>query len=68
MHRAGFHALNRPPRAALFFVFIPWWMKQAQYYTGNKCERLIETASPMRKQLLGVELRPGVNMDLYSAA
>jgi ectoine hydroxylase-related dioxygenase (phytanoyl-CoA dioxygenase family) len=66
MHRAGFHALNRPPRAALFFVFVPWWMKQASYYTGRTCRHLVETASPMRRQLLGVELRPGVNMDLYS--
>ena len=66
MHRAGLHDLNRPPRAALFFVFIPWWMKQAAYYTGNQCSHLIESASPLRRQLLGVEMRPGINMDLYS--
>jgi hypothetical protein len=23
----------------MFFVFIPWWIKQAVYYTGNKCQR-----------------------------
>jgi len=67
MHRAGLHALNRPPRAALFFVFIPWWMKQADYYTGNKCQYLIERASTLRKQLLGVQMQAGINMDLFSA-
>lgn len=67
MHRAGMHAMTRPPRPAMFFVFIPWWIKQAVYYTGNKCQRLIDTASPMRKQLLGVQLRPGVSMDSYTA-
>lgn len=66
MHRAGLHALGRPPRPALFFVFIAWWMKQADYYTGNKCQRLIETADPMRLQLLGIKLRPGVEMDHFS--
>ena len=68
IHRAGLHALGRPPRPAMFFVFIPWWIKQATYYTGNKCQRLIDSASPMRLQLLGVKLREGVNMDLYSTA
>ncbi len=67
MHRAGLHAANRPPRPAIFFVFIPWWMKQASYYTGNRCQGLIETASPLRRQLLGVEMRPGINMDLYTS-
>ena len=67
MHRAGLHALGRPERAAIFFVFIPWWMKQASYYTGNKCQRLIDNASPMQLQLLGVQMRPDVNMDLYSS-
>jgi ectoine hydroxylase-related dioxygenase (phytanoyl-CoA dioxygenase family) len=67
MHRAGLHAMHQPPRAALFFVFIPWWMRQAGYYTGNKCTHLIESASPMRLQLLGVKMRPGINMDAYSA-
>lgn len=67
MHRAGLHALHRPPRAAMFFVFIPWWMKQADYYTGNKCRRLIDSASPMRRQLLGLELRPGASMDSYAS-
>ena len=66
MHRAGLHALGRPPRPAMFFVFIPWWIKQATYYTGNRNQRLIESASPMRRQLLGVEMRPGINMDLYT--
>jgi ectoine hydroxylase-related dioxygenase (phytanoyl-CoA dioxygenase family) len=66
MHRAGLHALHRPPRAAIFFTFVPWWMKQADYYTGNQCERLIGSASPMRRQLLGVELRPRINMDLFT--
>jgi len=66
MHRAGLHALGRPPRPAMFFVFIPWWIKQAVYYTGNKCERLIKTASPMRLQLLGIKLREGVSMDSFS--
>jgi ectoine hydroxylase-related dioxygenase (phytanoyl-CoA dioxygenase family) len=68
MHRAGLHADGRPPRTALFFVFIPWWMKQATYYTGNQCAHLIETASPMRLQLLGVKMREGINMDLYTEA
>jgi hypothetical protein len=68
MHRAGLHALGRPPRPAMFFVFIPWWMKQATYYTGHRCQRLIESASPMRKQLLGIELRPGVSMDSFTSA
>jgi len=67
MHRAGLHAMERPPRPALFFVFIPWWIKQATYYTGNKCQRLIDSASPMRKQLLGAELRKGVAMDLFTS-
>lgn len=67
MHRAGLHVEGRPPRPAMFFVFIPWWLKQASYYTGNKCERLIECASPMRLQLLGVKMRDGINMDLFSS-
>lgn len=67
MHRAGLHALHRPPRPVLFFTFIPWWIKQATYYTGNRCQRLIETASPMRLQLLGVALRPGISMDSYTS-
>ena len=67
MHRAGLHALDRPPRPAVFFVFIPWWMKQAVYYTGNRNQRLIDSAGPMRLQLLGVKLRDGINMDLFSS-
>jgi ectoine hydroxylase-related dioxygenase (phytanoyl-CoA dioxygenase family) len=67
MHRVGLHAMHRPPRPALFFVFIPWWIKQATYYTGNRCQHLIETATPMRRQLLGVELRPGIAMDSWSS-
>jgi ectoine hydroxylase-related dioxygenase (phytanoyl-CoA dioxygenase family) len=67
MHRAGLHAEGAPPRPAMFFVFIPWWIKQAIYYTGNQCERLIENAGPMRLQLLGVSLRDGINMDLFSS-
>jgi ectoine hydroxylase-related dioxygenase (phytanoyl-CoA dioxygenase family) len=67
IHRVGLHAPHRPPRPALFFVFIPWWIKQATYYTGNRSSRLIEGASPMRRQLLGVELRPGIAMDLFSS-
>jgi ectoine hydroxylase-related dioxygenase (phytanoyl-CoA dioxygenase family) len=67
MHRVGLHAAPRPPRPAIFFVFIPWWIKQATYYTGNRCRHLIETASPMRRQLLGLELRPGVAMDSWSS-
>jgi ectoine hydroxylase-related dioxygenase (phytanoyl-CoA dioxygenase family) len=66
MHRVGLHAEPRPHRPAMFFVFIPWWIKQATYYTGNKCQRLIDTASPMRLQLLGVKLREGVEMDSFS--
>ncbi|HVF10304.1 MAG TPA: phytanoyl-CoA dioxygenase family protein [Abditibacteriaceae bacterium] len=68
MHRAGLHAEDRPPRPAMFFVFIPWWIKQATYYTGNRCQRLIETASPLRRQLLGIALRPDVSMDSFTAA
>ncbi len=68
IHRVGLHALERPPRPALFFVFIPWWIKQATYYTGNRCQPLIDSASPMRRQLLGIELRPGVSMDSFSSA
>jgi len=67
MHRAGLHAMDKPPRPAMFFVFIPWWIKQATYYTSNKCKRLIDTASPMRKQLLGVEMRPGISMDSFTS-
>ena len=67
MHRAGLHAMDKPPRAAMFFVFIPWWIKQATYYTGNRCKRLIDSADPMRLQLLGIKLRDGINMDLFSA-
>lgn len=67
MHRAGLHAHGRPPRPAMFLVFIPFWMKQAVYYTGHKCRRLWEGASPLRRQLLGVELRPGVSMDSFSS-
>jgi ectoine hydroxylase-related dioxygenase (phytanoyl-CoA dioxygenase family) len=67
MHRAGLHAVGRPPRPAMFFVFIPWWIKQAVYYTGNKCQKLIDGASPMRLQLLGLQLRPGVSMDSFSS-
>ena len=66
MHRVGLHEHGRPPRPAMFFVFIPWWIKQAVYYTGNKCERLINSASPMRLQLLGIKLRDGVAMDSFS--
>jgi ectoine hydroxylase-related dioxygenase (phytanoyl-CoA dioxygenase family) len=68
MHRAGLHVAERPPRPAMFFVFIPWWIKQATYYTGNRCQHLIEGASPMRLQLLGLKLRPGINMDLFTSA
>ncbi len=64
MHRAGLHAAHRPARPVLFYTFIGWWMKQADYYTGNKCQHLIENASPMRRQLLGVEMRPGIALDL----
>ena len=67
MHRAGLHAKSQPERPAMFFLFVPWWIKQADYYTGNECQHLIETASPMRRQLLGVELRKGINMDLLTA-
>lgn len=67
MHRAGLHAIGRPPRAAMFFVFVPWWIKQASYYTGNRCQRLIDSASPMRLQLLGIKLREGVSMDSFSS-
>jgi hypothetical protein len=67
IHRVGLHAAHRPPRPALFFVFIPWWIKQATYYTGNRCAHLIEGASPMRRQLLGLELRSGISMDLFSS-
>jgi hypothetical protein len=66
MHRAGLHAKSAPDRPVIFMVFIPWWIKQATYYTGNRCEPLIATASPLRKQLLGIEMRPGINMDLHS--
>jgi ectoine hydroxylase-related dioxygenase (phytanoyl-CoA dioxygenase family) len=66
MHRAGYHAKGEKDRPVIFLVFIPWWIKQAGYYTGNRCQRLIDGASPMRRQLLGVQLREGVNMDLYS--
>jgi len=47
-------------------AFKPWWIKQATYYTGNRCRRLIENASPMRLQLLGVAQRPGISMDSYT--
>lgn len=67
MHRAGLHAMGRPQRAAMFFTFIPWWIKQAQYYTGNKCAHLIENASPLRLQLIGLQMRPGINMDLFTS-
>lgn len=67
MHRAGLHSEGKPTRPAMFFVFIPWWIKQATYYTGNKCERLIENAGPMRLQLLGIKMREGINMDLFSS-
>ena len=67
MHRAGLHADGQPCRGALFFVFIPWWIKQAVYYTGNKCQHLIEGASPMRLQLLGLQLRESINMDLFES-
>ncbi len=67
MHRAGLHALQRPVRAAMFFVFVPWWIKQATYYTGNRCQHLIDSATPMRLQLLGVKLREGIDMDLFSS-
>ncbi|HZP83886.1 MAG TPA: phytanoyl-CoA dioxygenase family protein [Chthonomonadaceae bacterium] len=67
LHRAGLHACDRPPRPAIFFVFIPSWIVQAGYYTGNKRQRLIETASPMRLQLLGVQMRPGISMDSYTS-
>jgi ectoine hydroxylase-related dioxygenase (phytanoyl-CoA dioxygenase family) len=64
MHRAGLHIDGRPHRPVLSFVFVPWWAKQADYYTGNKCAHLIENASPMRLQLIGVKMRAGINMDL----
>ena len=67
MHRAGFHVEGRPNRAAIFFVFIPWWIKQAIYYTGNKCQALIDSANPMRLQLLGIQLREGINMDHFQS-
>jgi phytanoyl-CoA hydroxylase len=67
LHRAGFHAPNRPPRPVVFLTFIPWWMKQPNYYTGRQCEKLIKSASPLRRQLLGLELRPGVSLDSFSS-
>ncbi|MCE9592108.1 MAG: phytanoyl-CoA dioxygenase family protein [Planctomycetes bacterium] len=67
MHRAGLHVEGKPPRPAMFFVFIPWWIKQAVYYTGHKCQKLIDTASPMRLQLLGVQMRPGISMDSFTS-
>ncbi len=67
MHRAGLHAVDRPNRPAIFFVFVPWWIKQATYYTGNQCQRLIDSADPMRLQLLGIKLRDSINMDLFDS-
>jgi hypothetical protein len=67
LHRAGLHTDNWPPRPAMFMTFVPWWVKQASYFSGNRCQRLIESASPMRRQLLGIEMRPGIGMDHYSS-
>ena len=66
LHRAGYHAPNRPHRPVVFLTFIPWCMKQPDYYTGRRCEKLIKTATPLRRQLLGLELRPGISMDSFS--
>jgi len=65
-HRAGLHVEGRPVRPVLAFVFVPWFAKQAPYYTGNKCQHLIESASPLGLLLLGVELQSGISMDSYS--
>lgn len=66
LHRAGFHAPNRQHRPVIFITYIPWWMKQADYYTGNRSEKLLKPASPLRRQLLGAQLRPGVSLDSFS--
>ncbi len=67
LHRAGYHSPTRPLRPVIFLTFIPWWMKQPDYYTGNRCEQLIKSATPLRRQLLGLELRPGISMDSFSS-
>ncbi|MCW5547575.1 MAG: phytanoyl-CoA dioxygenase family protein [Opitutaceae bacterium] len=67
LHRAGFHSPNRPNRPVIFLTYVPWWMKQPDYYTGRTCEKLLKSASPLRRQLLGVQLRPGVSLDLHTA-
>lgn len=65
LHRAGYHAPERPPRPVVFLTYVPWWMKQPDYYTGRNCEKLLQTASPLRRQLLGAQLRPEVSLDLH---
>ena len=67
MHRAGVHAHARPQRPCLMYTFIPWWMKTAHYATHSRCKHLIESANPMRLQLLGVKMREGINMDLHTS-
>ncbi|HRI82672.1 MAG TPA: phytanoyl-CoA dioxygenase family protein [Opitutaceae bacterium] len=67
LHRAGFHSPNRPNRPVIFLTYIPWWMKQPDYYTGRTCEKLLKSATPLRRQLLGVQLRPEVSLDLHTA-
>ncbi len=66
LHRAGLHASHRPPRPVIFLTFVPWWMKQAGYFTGHRCEKLIANATPLRRQLLGLQLRPEVSLDLHT--
>lgn len=65
LHRAGYHDVARPPRPVMFLTFVPWWMKQPDYYTGRDCAKLLQTATPIRRQLLGAQLRPEVSLDLH---
>jgi len=67
MHRAGFHSPERPHRPVVFLTYIPWWMKQPNYYTGNQCEKLTKDASPLRRQLLGIALRPDISLDSHTS-
>lgn len=68
----GRHCPNLFLKLAIFLdhvavlTYIPWWMKQPPYYTGLKCEKLLKSASPLRRQLLGAQLRPGVSLDSFS--
>lgn len=65
LHRAGYHAPERPPRPVVFLTYVPWWMKQPDYYTGRGCAKLLAHASPLRRQLLGAQLRPEVSLDVH---